>query len=678
MRADYRLIRSSDAEKVIQIDRECKDSIAAQQEDFDREYECWDAYFAINGGQWAKKDLAKLREQDRHPWTFDVIGNKTDTLAGSLIAELPDCNWIPVEGEKTSGSDSVTESYYSDKELANSEDHLIKIFRDGLVHVGVGQLVETQKYEKPVIGLERVLPGRFVPSRYWLTDNDRDMMESYKIAYYTADGIAYKWDKKHDAVMDALRRLQQRGRQATPQNAEERRRAFDGSIGDEYKVIEYHWLERLKTKRLLGLKVDPETMHPSWVPFPVIKDRSKLEQFAAANAVDWETVFEDDYEDIIHHVSTICPDLDKTILLEDGKSKIQVKGLPFFFFTVTRYGGKNKGIVQSLLDIQRTINSRESMVTELVSKAGGGSTLVDKGIFEDPKQEESFRKNANKPGHMEMVDFSGLKGNPVYPVVQSTYPSEVLNQIARMYDQVLPLVSRVSDSMSAITDSGKSGVLFEKEYQVNRIGNLLMDKGIKQFLNNWGEAYFYQWQVTYAGEMRQITARDGRRLYLNEPVPMADGMIGIRNAVEYTPRCRVIISDTKNSPTSQMRYRNIWTEALGKINPELNPEQYMFVFTRFMETLDMDDKAKGELRALNQMSLSKVQMRFIADMSGLASTAKQNQLTAVQAEQALAQIMGTIQQPQPEAPQQSQEQITAPSQQTIPATTGNETPAMGI
>jgi hypothetical protein len=78
------------------------------------------------------------------------------------------------------------------------------------------------------------------------------------------------------------------------------------------------------------------------------------------------------------------------------------------------------------------------------------------------------------------------------------------------------------------------------------------------------------------------------------------------------------------------------------------------------------------------MSLSKVQMRFIADMSGLASTAKQNQLTAVQAEQALTQIMGTIQQPQPEAPQQSQEQITAPSQQTIPATTGNETPAMGI
>ena len=676
MKADYKVVKSSDNDKVTQIDRDCETATQAQKDDFDRAYESWDAYFAMNGGQWTKKKLAQIKEQDRHPWTFDIIGPKTDTLAGSIIAELPDIAYLPVEGQKTSGSDAVTESYYSDKELANSEDHLSKIIRDGLVHIGWGQITESKKYGKPVIGLERVLPGRLIPSAYWLTDNDRDMKEAFKIGYYLPEAIAHKWDKKYDSIMRAIYDLKKSGRGTVPTNAEEMRRRFDNQVGDEYKVIEYHWLEMLNTKRLIGMRVDPKTMRPSWIPFPIEKDRNQLEKFAAANMIDWETVYEDDYEDMIHRVTTICPDLDPTLILEDGKSKIQCKGLPFFHFTVCRYGGKNKGIVASLLDAQRTINERESLVTELIAKANGGADLVDEGMFSDPKTKESFAKNKNKPGHTEFVDFSALKGgNPIYPTAVNQYPSQVLDQINRMYQQVIPMVSRVSDSMSAITDAGKSGVLFEKEYQVNRIGNMLMDKAVKQLMNNFGEAYFYQWQITYADEPREVMSRSGKKIVLNELVALPDGNgVGTRNAVAYTPRCRVIVSENKNSATYQLRYRSIWSEVLQNINPEISPEQWMFAFTKFMETLEMDDKAKGELEALNQMSMTKVKMRFIADISGLTATAKQNQVTAVQAEKMLQQIMGAMQQPQP-APggEQPQEQITGPEEQITPV--GPEAPS---
>ena len=695
MRADLRLLGSSDTEKVAQIDRECDLAVSAMQEDFDRGYECWDAYFAINGGQWEKKALAKLKEQDRHPWTFDVIGPKTDTLAGSLIAELPDVAFLPVEGEKTSGSDSITESYYSDKELANSEDALVKVFRDGLIHVGWAQLVETKKYGKPVVGLERVLPGRLIPSPYWITDNDRDQKECFKIGYYLPESIAAKWDKKHDSVMRAVYDMKKNGKGIIPRNAEEMRRNFQGEVGDEYKVIEYHWLEVVKTKRLVGMRVDETTMRPAWIPFPIATDRQKLEMFAVANKIDWETVFEDDYEDIVHHVTTVCPDLDASLVLEDGKSKIQPKGLPFYHFTVSRYGGKNKGIVASLLDPQRVINERESLVNEIISKANGGADLVDAGIFADPKAQESFRKNKNKPGHTEFVDLTGLKGSPIIPVHSNQYPSQVLDQISRMYQQVLPLVSRVSDSMSAVTSANKSGVLFEREYQVNRIGNLLLDNGVKQLLNNFGEGYFYQWQISYSGERREVRGRDGKKTILNDPVLMPNGDVGIRNSVEYTPRCRVIISESKKSPTYQMRYRSMWSEVLQNVNPEINPEQWMFAFTRFTETLDIDDIAKGELKLLNQMSLTKVQMQFMANITGLHAQTKTNELTAVQAEKMLQQIMGAVQ-AGIEAPPQGapMDQVTAPGEQSVvpeeqampagqpmPQETmqqGNQSPEMGI
>jgi hypothetical protein len=74
------------------------------------------------------------------------------------------------------------------------------------------------------------------------------------------------------------------------------------------------------------------------------------------------------------------------------------------------------------------------------------------------------------------------------------------------------------------------------------------------------------------------------------------------------------------------------------------------------------------------MSMTKVKMRFIADISGLTATAKQNQVTAVQAEKMLQQIMGAMQQPQP-APggEPPQEQITGPEEQITPV--GPEAPS---
>ena len=644
-------IQRSDSDLVRIIDNEFSEAVRANSRDIDLMIETWDSYMTLDGGQWEKTKLAKLSAELRQARSYDVIGPKVDTMAGALVSELPDMDWVPVEGERTTATDAIKDSWYADKELTNSEYEIMLTIRDGLVHCGWMQMVECQKYGKPTVGFQRILPGFLVPSPYWIHDSDNYLQAVYKIGYMTPQEMADKYRAKEYEIIQAAKDIRRYGIEELPSSAYDERRRYMGRIGDHYKIIEKHWLEHIDTTRLVGVRIEYNhatgmpTGHVRWIPFPLTSDRQQLEHFAAVQGIDWETVEEVPYTDTIHRVTTIVPELTRDVVLEDGKSRIQPKRLPFYHFTVTRYNGRCKGIVATMLDPQRTINERESLVTELIDKANGGSQLVDENIFKDDKDRERFVKNSNKPGYKHFVDFSQSKGPPIQEVKPSQYPSTLLDQIGRMYDVVVPLTSRVSDSMSAVSQSGKSGILFEREIQINRIGNLLLDKGVKQMMDNMADGYFFQWQLSYAGMQREITSRDGKRkTVLNERFVDSYGREMIRNAVGYVPRCRALVTESTRSPTYQMRYRMIFSEILQQINPQLNPEHYNYVFNKFMSTLDLPEKDKAELESINRMMDTKAKMNFVQQIMALHASTKSAGVQAAQADMQLAMIMQQLQQ----------------------------------
>jgi hypothetical protein len=214
-----------------------------------------------------------------------------------------------------------------------------------------------------------------------------------------------------------------------------------------------------------------------------------------------------------------------------------------------------------------------------------------------------------------------------------------------MYDVCVPIMSRVSDSMSAKSESGKSGVLFEKEIQVNRIGNLLMNKGIKRMMDGVAEGYFFQWQIANMGIEREVTSRDGKRkIKLNERFINENGQEMIRNAVGYIPRCRALVTESTSSPTYQMRYRMIYSDLMQTVNPEVSPEHFNFIFNKFMNTLDLPEKDKAELEALNRMTGMKSKMRFVQDITGIHAGTKMASVEAASADMQLTQIMAQMQQ----------------------------------
>ena len=651
MKANYRSIKSSDGERVRQIYHDRENSKTAMQNDYDRGVKANEFVFALSGMQWYERELQKLNEQDRYAYQFNILTPKLYTMAGALITDLPDVDWSPIEGARTTGTEAVKSTFHTDKEQCNWRWNLVQHFIGMLTHNSWIQMVETKKYH-PLgnIGLEWLRPGSFVPSAYWKSNNDRDLKEGYKSTYLTAEGIKFKYDTDDEFIDAAIKRYKL-GRMAPPADIAEQQQRFQGKVGDEYEVIENFWLEMKKEKRLIGRKAGQF----QWVPFPISDDQAYLEQFATENNIDWDTVEMQPYDDMIQHVTTVIPSLNPEKLYYDAKTRVQAKGLSFFHSTTQRYKGMNKGLAETIMDLQATLNKRISLETELIEKANGGSTLVNKNLFDSPEEERNFKKNANKPGRKFMVDLDGVK-KAVEQVHPADYPSAVMTQIQLLFDTLLPIVSQVSDSWSSESQSGESGILNERKIQMNKIATLVYDEGVKQLMNNIGEAYFYQWQITYGDVEREISVKGGKeKLILNEQMDEAGT---VRNAVLYTPRCQIIVKENPNSPTKRTLDRQLASEALKSINPELNPLMYQDYMQIYIGSIEHDDEMKMRFEADMEIERMNAVSRLIASTGQNAAALSQAALQDMQAKMAMA-AQG---QPQPPSAQ-IEEQVTAPEEQ---------------
>ena len=609
-----------------------------------------------------------MQEEFRHPVQFDIAGPKVDTLAGSLISDLPDPTWVPVQGQKGILTESIAETYFTDKDLFNYDDVLLKVFRDGLVHCGDLEISEDYKYHVPRIRMDRVIYSFLVWDPYWLTDDDRDAEVCFRVAYMTAAQLVRKYKHKTDELLREIKEYKRDKTNYQYDIARQQERKEIGRVGDEFQVIEKHYLEYIRTTRLLGRREGEQ----QWIPFPINKDRAYLEAFAELNEIDWTTVIEDTYEDKISYVTTVCRELSNVEIQVEKKNKIQVNGLPFHHFATRRWNGKNMGIVESIADVEDTINKRESLITEIISKAGGGSTLVNENLFPDPRKRQDWVKNKNKPGHSEFVDLDGVK-----TVLQHMVPAQAVGdaaqQIERMYKEVLPLVSRVSDSLAAASNSKDSGILFERKFQVNMIANTLMNRNMRQFINNIAESYFFQWQITYGDHEQEVKFRDGKNIILNEE---KGGLV--YNDVKSVPRCRIVIAENTKSQTYQMRWRSIWSEMLQSISPEVAPAHYMLALKNFFETIQVNEDDKATVKILNEMVMMIARLQLVSQATQFQTAAQKNTLDSMnidmQMQQLMQQMQGAQQQPQAQGhnePQQGSPQVQYPKVRP------NETPQGG-
>ncbi len=289
IRNPYEHISSSDHYLMTKIQAEYQRAFDADFRNRERSFKNWRAYMAIDGGQWTKDELAELKAEERTAVQFNIIGQKVDTLAASLASEQWDLDWKPMEGSRNSLTEAIKSSWHSDSELCQYETQVGLVARDGMVQKGVLKMIENSDYNPLLnVAFKRMMPGYVIFDPHWITDDDKDCKRAWECFHLSAKKIADHYGTSSPMIDQAIKQWKRFGGQYEEYDPDFSLQLQLGVRGHLYRVIEYHWMEEMKTTRLVGKVIDS----PNYLPFPITKDHNELENYMVINNIDPFTIFE--------------------------------------------------------------------------------------------------------------------------------------------------------------------------------------------------------------------------------------------------------------------------------------------------------------------------------------------------------------------------------------------------
>ena len=633
---------SSNQEAATDTIREFDRAYEVQRPDIEEGNLAHRRYFPINYGKWDPEAVKILMEEMRQPVQIDVSSPRIDTLAGSIINDLPDPTWIPVQGQRSVLTEAVALKYYSDKDISNYDDVLLKVFRNGLIHAGDMVISEEWKDGVPYIRFDPVIHGFIIWDPEWITEDDREADVYYRVGHLNPLKLKNKYGSSCPELEVAIQEWLRDKSRFSDNMADEKRTYNLGRVGNQLQVIEKHFIEEIHTKRLVGRRPSDNF----YIPFPINKDREYLQMFAEINEVDWETVEDTPYDDKIEYVTTVVRDL-RMCVQEKAKSKIQVKGLSAHHFTAKRWMGRNMGIMRSIADVEDIINKRESLINDQIGKAGGGAKLVNEKLFPDNADWKRWMKNKNRSAYEQRAPLDDIVKNAIISDNPEMNLQYSINQMDRMYEKVLPLVSRVSEAFASMSDSNDSGILFERKFQTNLIANTILNRNIKQFVNNFAESYFYQYQITYSNiPFMKVPSRggEGPEIVLNQKIGESTF-----NWVGDTPRCRVVMAENTKSATYQMRWRSIWAEMMDGLSKTVQATggttvpYLLLAIKNFFDTIETKEEDKENIKIFDETTMMIARLKLVVEASAAQTKLGQDSLMNAQVDMQLQQIWQQLQ-----------------------------------
>ncbi len=667
-----RKILSSEWEHCNVIVSELGRAIQVRSHALDRVSRNFRAYTGLDGGAWTDEDLQQLDQEKRDALVFNVCRPKVDTLVGSWISEIFDFDYMPVQGERNSLIEKVKETYYVDKEMFDYARNIALVGRDACISFGEMKLeLDRSINGLPYIRFRHKNPGFVVSTPNWITEDDKDRDALWDVFYlsaselkqfYQARGVEVEWAIEQRRKFGSL--YENLSRDLVSQLERELK-------GDLYRVVEYHWLDPINTTRLTGRVVGENgQLSNIRVAFPMTKNQAVLEKFMLDNRIEPFSLYEVPYVDKIHMLTTVCPTLMSKPVLVQEKSEIQCGGrLPYFHLTTCRAGGEDLGIIDNIVNVQRTIDRRECKLTDLISTSSGGAKIVNWDVFKSPGDRRQFEQNNNDPSKIFWGDGVEMnKGKIVEYLGRSDYDPAIVNQIERMYD-IVDRLSLVPAAMESMTESASEpGVVYEKKLQVAKVALRLITEEFRLFQNHLAEAYFYQWRISYNGPERTWTSRDGKKkTVLNERVAK-DNKLYLRNVPSMAPRCAVIVTESPNSETQNIANR-ITLSQLYPVAAKANPEYATMLLSEFLRTMKLPDKTRARLEQIALLQEVRDLAKIKSEIANLDAGTQQAILSIMQSNQALQQMMMAS---GPEVPVQEVEQpmqgpgqapaIQAPSQ----------------
>ena len=672
----YHQLRSSTDDFITEVDRMHDEWLSAQTDPLRRMWENFRMYMPVDGSSWDDEAYYKLKAEGRHPVSIDIASRKIDSLAGSIMSEKWDFDFKPVAGDQTSLTNGIKNWYYADKEQFDYEQSESKVLVYGLLHAGCEEIgVDYDLRRSGAITFWCNQPGAVLKDPYWQTDSHRDWKRAIKRAYFTAQEMVDKWETDDGHIRDRARQDKLNNETYGKVDNVDVFKDNPKTWGSKYLTLEYRWMERTKTTRLWARVGEPPW--DEWIAFPdTATSRDEVQALMRVYGVNsFENLKEmPDYVDKLK-LMICCPNLSTTSVLFQGDHDIQCGSIGLFWFSSCSMMGADKGIMEAMKDVQRTLNYRESKKDDIIAHIAAQAYGIDAKKLDD--QHNSFsdvQQRITKPGAL-----IATLGNPtqvIQPIAHGEVPASITNDIASFIDR-FDRVSPVTPALQGVSERDTSGVLYEMQHAVTKLGTLLLYGNWRQHKENKGEAWYNQAQKTYAGMYRKVKDVDsGDWLEFNSP-DFVGGQKVYRNSVEMLPRALVIVTLRKDSPTESMAMRGVLydTTKILAANPELFKNEIRILVNKMLATVEQEPEEKRKIEMLGKMQEMADIYEIVARIENMKATGAQSLVLQAQAASMLRQIsaqlgMGAPQQPeQPTGP----ESVT-PSRPAVPLPQPEQTP----
>lgn len=658
-----RRVRSSDGEFVRYVEDKHRKWVDYHASSRKRLYDCLEAVLDINAGMWPEKERNEIIAAGRHAASINIAKQKMETLSGSLMSEKFNFDFKPLDMDSNTLVESTKHWYYADKDqykydMADGQTNM-----SGLLHSGVqGLYIDYSIRRTGAIGFKHYTDGTVLQDPFWQDNDQKNWREAMVDGYLTAAQMIEKFETKDPAVnklADADFFIGETYQDSDDIRAWENLPRRQGS---RFLVTEYRWMEKLKTTRLHAKLQDGQ-----WFAFPISVKESQVRNFIERMEISWTDIYEFPYEDNLLYYGIISPDLtgvSPDLIFVRGKHPIQCGSIGLFKFSSNRMFGIDKGVFEYLLDLNRTLNYRQSKIDDVIASAASGMTVVNKDRVGGDDGVRKIRQNKTRPDYVHPVTGNPNDVAALFPVGQ------VPEHIFREVNNIIDLFDRVSPVTPALEGSGQkdeSGILLEMRHEITKLGTVRLYNNWQQFQMDKAEAWYNQAQITYKGLYRQIPTADKTGVVEFNAPAFRDTPAGRQkvyiNSIGDLPRARVVVKLSKSSPTKRMarRLELFDTTKMLSAHPELFKNEIRILTNDLISTIERDPEEQVKLERMQSLQ----EMRDVLEVFTQIEQLKAQGMEAKSMQLQLQQMMQNLQGKAQQQPQSAAAEQFSPANQRI-------------
>jgi len=616
----------------------------------------WAMYSGFNHGQWQALAVAELQKANRHIAQYNIVRGKVENLAGSIIKNNFDVDYIPVDGEDSNVTRFLKGLFYSDKEMMDWDSEHLQTVIDGLVHTGIEEMYISDKYN--VLGniaFRRCMPGHIILDPHWKSHKSEDLKNVWKVAYLTPEEIKKIYAHKSAQIDNLILQQALSGMDYKDDTSSESMLHYnlEKAYGSQYRLVERHYI--VETPK----KVTSWIGENGKIDIPDVPQEQKNEMIEYLKSQGEGEIFEHRTMEKEYRISTSCSQLDTEHFLEDRKAEIQIGRLPFFPWSAARINGVNSGIVDLLIDAQQSLNKRESLSDHMIANSSHGARFLDPSIVDgDDSKLNQIVNEIDKPNATFITASGALQSGRkfVQQVEKTQYSGEIYKEIERMVDY-LNKISKVDSTLEGESSGSEdNGIFFARRQVQAEIALTTLIKSLEQHWNDKGEAYMLLAQTQYTGAVREFRSSFGLEGNEKETITLnADIEAGaeLRNM----PRHKVVVTQSPTGITVRTTDRAINSELLARIPVE--QQLYRATISKnIMNTLVVSDKDRKFLEIANDLELRLATMRATTELKKLEF--EQFQIDAAMQQPPQTQDPNATQPPEGGGGEQSQPQQQVP------------------